>query len=386
MDHIYTDMDYVSKSGTLSCDISDHLPTFLIRKKERYHIKYRQVEGRTYKNLVESVFMAECAQIDFHSIFHDDDPEMAWDNLLTRIMHIVERHCPIRKLRIPVTKPEYLTEQVIRLMKDRDYAFKVVRKDPTPDNWAIARQARALVSREVKKAKRVVILKHLERARGDSAKFWKFINNSFFATNSAKITQIKEEGRVLEGKPAADAVNNYFCNISTVLSAKFEGCPRYSKDIRGDVTCSNIEQISVRRVEEAINRIEISKSSGIPNLPARLLKLALKAIPEIFTALLNLCIAKAVFPQQWKLAQVVCLPKGGDLRDSNNISPISLLPVTGKILESFLNERLVSYLETNNLLSPGQGIQYCLSYDPLEETVKSRHFGASPFVIGKLFE
>lgn len=354
LDHIYTDMDYVSKVGTLSVDISDHLPTFLIRKKEHNHIAYKQVYGRSYKNLVTADFLSECSRIDFQSIFQSDDPEQAWELLLSCIMYIVEKHCPMRVQRIPVSKPEYLTDQVLKLMHNRDKAFKIVRKDPTPAKWANARHLRTLVSREIRKAKRVVILRHLENAKGDGAKFWKFINNSFFATQSAKITQIREEGQVLEGRPAADAVNRYFCNVSKVLSVKFDGCPQYSRIISTETTCSHVDQISVRRTEEAINKIDTSKSSGIPGLPSKLLKLALKAIPEIFTALLNLSIAKAVFPQQWKLAQVVCLPKGGNLLDLNKIRPISLLPITGKILETFINERLVSHLEKNHLLSPNQ--------------------------------
>lgn len=107
----------------------------------------------------------------------------------------------------------------------------------------------------------------------------------------------------------------------------------------------------MRRATEQISNIDIHKSSGIRDVPSKLLKLSLPSLPEIFTALLNLCITTAKFPEKWKLAQVVCLPKGGALSHPSNIRPISLLPITGKILEYFINDELLRFFESNSLYS-----------------------------------
>lgn len=239
-------------------------------------------------------------------------------------------------------------------MKERDLAFRIVRKNPNPLNWANACLLRNRVAQEIKKARRNVILKHLRLVNGDGQKFWNFINRTFFKAVDPTITHIKKDGTILEGISAANAVNEYFCNISKILSEKFKNCQMYDTEVVTTPNCDHVPQLSVRRVSEAVNKIDISKSLGIPRIPLRLLKMALKAMPEIFTALLNLCLATATFPQDWKLAQVVCLPKGGDIMSMNNIRPISLLQISGKILESFLNERLVDHLETHGLLTDKQ--------------------------------
>lgn len=110
-------------------------------------------------------------------------------------------------------------------------------------------------------------------------------------------------------------------------------------------TPDKVPEISPRRVGEQINLISQHKSSGFPNVPANLIKMALQTIPLAFTELLNLCLTSSTFPQTWKRASVVCIPKAGDNRRLNNLKPISFLPVTGKILEFFLNEAIVGFLK-----------------------------------------
>lgn len=112
-----------------------------------------------------------------------------------------------------------------------------------------------------------------------------------------------------------------------------------------------------RRVTELLRNIDIidiTKASGFRQLPSKLLKIALMAIPEIFTDFLNLCMTNSVFPEEWKTAIVICIPKGGNLQNPENLCPISLLPVTGKILETILNDKIVFHLEHNALFANEQ--------------------------------
>ena len=61
------------------------------------------------------------------------------------------------------------------------------------------------------------------------------------------------------------------------------------------------------------------------------------------------------FPHQFKTAIIKLLPKG-NLNHTNplNYRPISLLEVTGKLLEKIVNHRLKRHLDTNNILPDSQ--------------------------------
>ena len=71
-------------------------------------------------------------------------------------------------------------------------------------------------------------------------------------------------------------------------------------------------------------QIDITKSSAIPGLSSKILKDAfLCLIPQI-TFIFNLSFSTQIFPDAWKLTNVIPLPKEGDLTKCTNYRPISL--------------------------------------------------------------
>ena len=63
---------------------------------------------------------------------------------------------------------------------------------------------------------------------------------------------------------------------------------------------------------------------------------------------------KNIFPCKWKIAKVIPA-KPGNKCDVNNLGPVSLLPLPGKIAERLAHTKLIDYLETNNYINENQG-------------------------------
>ena len=62
-----------------------------------------------------------------------------------------------------------------------------------------------------------------------------------------------------------------------------------------------------------------------------------------------------VFPESWRLATIIPIPKPGkDHAEPTNYRPIALTSCLSKTLERMINKRLVWYLESNNLLTKFQ--------------------------------
>lgn len=334
---------------------SDHLPVFLIVKKTKKKSYFREVLTSSYKDFDEAAFRADISDLDYNQIFCDNDPDRIWCRQYAHILAKINACCPLHTLRISKSRPKYLTDDILTLMQERDFAFKVACKENSVTGWRIARTLQASVARELRIAKRQYILRQLDLAKGDWKKFWHLMNSSFFPKAATQITEFydQQKGDLLEGARAANKIN-YFCTVSVELSNKFIGTPATQPHLVPSEQCDSVLPLSVRRVTEQINQIDPSKSSGFVNLPAKLLKIALQSIPEAVTSLLNHCITKAVFPQSWKNGIVLCLPKSGDQRQITNLRPISLLPIIGKSLEIFLNETIMSHLEQNHLLDDRQ--------------------------------
>ena len=59
-----------------------------------------------------------------------------------------------------------------------------------------------------------------------------------------------------------------------------------------------------------------------------------------------------VFPERWRLATIIPIPKPGkDHAEPTNYRPIALTSCFCKTLERMINKRLVWYLESNNLIT-----------------------------------
>lgn len=103
-----------------------------------------------------------------------------------------------------------------------------------------------------------------------------------------------------------------------------------------------------------IKKMDIYKSSGIPQLSNRLIKDAMTFLITEFTHLANLSINTAKVPIEWKKATVIPIPKVKNSKNVSDLRPISLLPTPGKALEHIIHDRLMSHLVLNKLLSRRQ--------------------------------
>ena len=70
--------------------------------------------------------------------------------------------------------------------------------------------------------------------------------------------------------------------------------------------------------------------------------------------MINKSLASDVFPAIWKHAKVNPVFKAGSKDDVNNYRPISILPTLSKIIEKWIQIKLMSYLNKHTLLHENQ--------------------------------
>ena len=98
----------------------------------------------------------------------------------------------------------------------------------------------------------------------------------------------------------------------------------------------------------------MKKATGLDGISARFLKDGASVIAPTVTSLVNLSLSTDIVPCDWKMARVVPLYKSGGYASMDNYRPISILPVTSKIMEKAVNVQLQRYLQMFDLLSPFQ--------------------------------
>ena len=82
---------------------------------------------------------------------------------------------------------------------------------------------------------------------------------------------------------------------------------------------------------------------------ASILKFSLPVIRSPLTHILNLSLLEGVFPNELKIANVLPLYKADDDMLFNNYRPVSVLSVLSKVFERIMYDRLISFLEWDEL-------------------------------------
>ncbi|CAH2239422.1 jg7296, partial [Pararge aegeria aegeria] len=115
-------------------------------------------------------------------------------------------------------------------------------------------------------------------------------------------------------------------------------------------------EIRIRQCEvlKVLRNLDVNKASGPDGIPAVVLKTCAPELSPILTRLYRLSLKTTQVPKAWKIANVQPVPKKGSRADPSNYRPIAITSLLCKSLERVLNNRLLAYLENNELLSDRQ--------------------------------
>ena len=131
----------------------------------------------------------------------------------------------------------------------------------------------------------------------------------------------------------ANSMNDFFLSVTDHL-------PRLDKDhVVFNVTDELPDDfvISVDVTLLALQRVKTCKSTGPDNIPAWVLKDHAKLLAAPLTSIFNSSLRDGVLPVDWKMANVIPLPKTKPMVSvETDIRPISLTPIAAKVFESIV--------------------------------------------------
>ena len=107
-------------------------------------------------------------------------------------------------------------------------------------------------------------------------------------------------------------------------------------------------------VLKLLTNLDASTSAGPDEIHPILLKSCAEAVSTPLLLLFDHSLNEGRLPCDWKIAQVSPIFKCGSKSTATNYRPVSLTSVPCKMMERFLAEHIMSFLESNNLISPNQ--------------------------------
>ena len=148
----------------------------------------------------------------------------------------------------------------------------------------------------------------------------------------------------------AETFNKFFTNVFT--REDMNTMPDYPE--KDNVIPLTDIVISDEKIEEKLNKLNPSKSSGPDNLHPRVLSELHSVISRPLSILMRKSLDEGVLPQTWKDACVSPIFKKGKKSQTTNYRPISLTSVVCKILESIIKDHVMLRINNNNLLTVHQ--------------------------------
>ena len=153
-----------------------------------------------------------------------------------------------------------------------------------------------------------------------------------------------------------EKLNEYFVNIGSQLAASIQTSPLHFSNFLKKTYMNSFAFFPTNACEvtNVISNLKNKHSFGVDNIPVSILKCSMLSIPEPLAAVINNSLNSGIFPDFLKIAKVTPIFKSGDKSDFQNYRPISVLPSISKVFEKIVYNRLLSYLQSNNVLCDNQ--------------------------------
>ena len=277
--------------------------------------------------------------IDFSNIVESNtDVNGAWLEWKERYIAAVRNFIPLRKIK-GKSSPPWITGHILYMIRKKETLRKKLRSSSSSFLIAKFKQLRLAVKRLISES-RARYFESLEQdIQSNPKRFW----SAFKLSNKAssvpqQVSILSTIHDTVTGKPVrklvsspveiAEAFNNHFTSIFS--SDTVEPRPQLPP-----TSGSEFSEISLSPCEvvAALRSLDVTKATGPDEISARLLKETADQIAPSLTLLYNQSLNAGVFPDEWKLANIVPVFKKEIKEYVENYRPISLLTIISKVLE-----------------------------------------------------
>ena len=152
-----------------------------------------------------------------------------------------------------------------------------------------------------------------------------------------------------DDKQKAEALDNQFKSVFT-----HEGnsqLPNLNDSPHGKIPKPTI---SLKGVRDQLSKINTSKSQGPYGIPPWFLNRYASHLTPIIHDIFQSSVDSGQVPNAWKEANITAIYKKGNRAETSNYRPISLTPMTSKLLEHIIHSHIMKHLEQHHILTDHQ--------------------------------
>lgn len=297
---------------------------------------------RDFKNFNNENFLADLYAIPFHNIFYIHDVNNKLEFFNRNFLQLIDSHAPLRQIRITKKYAPWLTDNIRFLITLRNKALSKWRKSKNVAHYNYYKSLRNYTTLACRKEKKSYFQQRV--ATVGINKIWRDLK---------LINMGKKTNDIPESLADPNKINDYYINGVPKLKPSEAQIAQYLNNNRPGVEIFNFQMVTEIEVSRILSKIK-STATGVDGLGINLLKLACPYIVPFVTHIVNCCIEQKVFPNCWKSAVVIPIPKVSNPTTYKDLRPISILPTLSKVLERVMESQLRVHVNNFSILPENQ--------------------------------
>ena len=239
-----------------------------------------------------------------------------WLNFKSAFLKVADRHAPLIQKRVrDVDNCPWMTGQINKDIRQRDYFLKKARKSSHDEDWLAYKSMRNRVTNSVKRAKQTYNKKLIDNHKDDTKAFWRTTKKIIPGNKSSGGSKNINIDGVLcseasDGKKIANGFDNFFASAAVRLKRAF-GSVSFKKrsvdqNVNGSIPNFKFELVNESLiVKTLLQGLRASKaSSGLDNVSPRMLKDAAVVVAKPLTRIVNESLSQGTLPSEWKYAKI----------------------------------------------------------------------------------
>ena len=288
---IYTPSN-IPESGVLRVAISDHYAVYCIRKYMGTFKRHQKIiTTRKMKNFDQNNFLFDLSQVDWDMLVESsadvNEAVEKWSSLLSLI---IEKHAPMRTIKVSYKLTPWLTTDFRKLARSRDKLKISAIKNKSSILMNSYKHVRNKVNNL--KLKRDYFTKKIALYKGNLKETWKTIN--LLLNKRSKMTSVSCLD-VADNNEIVHSMNDFFCSIGKKLG----------NDIPQQPSPYSVS------VERALKKMKTLFDFGFDILASHFIKIAFPVILHSLCRMYNMSTESGIFPDSWKIALVAPILKSG---------------------------------------------------------------------------
>ena len=341
-------------TGLLYNDVSDHFPVFYIDYSSNYQRSSPSVQRRIYSENNISQFNSALRTRDWDDILSMNDAQQAYTHFHKVYTDLYNSCFPLKEIKSGYkTKKPWLSEGMKKQIKIKNRLYRRYKKTHNPEHEVLYKRFKNKLNGNLIRAEKEHYEKLFNANQNNLKKSWKILKevlNKKKTSSSCSKFYINSQLSNDKNK-IVDGFNNFFINIGPTLASNI---PSDNRDptiyMKNQVfNCMVLEPVLEEELQNVVMSMKDS-SAGWDSISMHIVKNAFNTIKKPLGHIINISFSTGIFPLELKIARVLPLYKSGEASHFSNYRPVSVLPAISKVFEKLLYQRLLSFVNTHNIL------------------------------------